>query len=139
LDLNNEWNQMISAIYASLSAFLISWLSLNVIKARRRNKILYGDGGNEDLKIARAAHSNATEYIPIALLLLFSLEYNHADYWIIHAFGIVFIAGRLIHARGLLTKNLKWRALGMQLTIFTLLGLAIANFFHLPYAKLFSA
>ncbi len=130
---------MISAIYASFSAFIISWLSLNVIKTRRKYKILYGDGGNEQLQIARAAQTNATEYIPIALLLLFSLEYNHANYWIIHAFGIALISGRLIHARGLLTKNLKWRVLGMQLTILTILGLAVANFFHLPYARLLAA
>lgn len=56
---------MTSVIYASLSAFLIFWLSLNVIKARGRNRIKYGDGGNEELQIARVAQSNAVQYIPL--------------------------------------------------------------------------
>jgi len=127
---------MISAIYASLSAFLISWLSLNVIKTRKRNKIRYGDGGNEELQIAKAAHSNACEYIPIALLLLFALEYNKASIWVIHILGVAFIVGRLIHAHGLLSENPKGRALGMQITIFTIIGLAIFNFIYLPWGGL---
>ncbi|WP_019498886.1 MAPEG family protein [Pseudanabaena sp. PCC 6802] len=124
---------MTTAIYASLSALLIVYLSLNVIKERGQNKILYGDGGNKDLQIARAAHSNATEYIPIALLLLFTLEYNRANIWVIHALGIALILGRSIHAYSLLSKNLPGRVLGMQITIFTIAGLAILNFFYIPY------
>ena len=58
---------MISVIYASISAFLIIRLSLNVIKKRRANRVSVGDGGNEELKIAVAAQTNAIEYIPIAL------------------------------------------------------------------------
>ena len=127
---------MISTIYASLSAFLIVWLSLNVIKVRRKFKIKYGDGGNEDLQIARSAQFNATEYIPISLLLLFSLEYNEANNWVINIFGIALIVGRIIHARAFLSENMKGRVFGMQVTLFTILGLAIANFIYLPYAKL---
>jgi len=70
---------MISVIYASLSAFLIFWLSLNVIKKRKINQVGIGDGGNKELMISIAAQSNAVEYIPIALLLLFALEYNKAN------------------------------------------------------------
>jgi len=98
---------MISAIYASFLALLICWLSLNVIKTRRRNKIRYGDGGNKELQIARAAQSNVTDYIPVALLLLFALEYNKADIWIIHILGVALITGRLIHARGILSEQQK--------------------------------
>lgn len=42
---------MTSVIYASLLAVLICWLSLNVIKKRRKNKVSIGDGGNEELKL----------------------------------------------------------------------------------------
>lgn len=65
---------MTSVIYASLSALLIVWLSLKTIKERRSNKISIGNGGVDSLKLANAAHSNAIEYIPIALILLFALE-----------------------------------------------------------------
>ena len=35
---------MVSSIYASILALLIVWLSLNVIKLRRANKVILGDG-----------------------------------------------------------------------------------------------
>lgn len=127
---------MTSVIYASISAFLITSLSLNVIKKRRSKKISIGDGDNEKLKLAIAAQSNAIEYIPIALILLFALEYNQASLLIIHLSGISLIIGRILHAKGLLYSNLKQRVLGMQITIFTINGLAIINLFYLPYAQL---
>ncbi len=128
---------MTSAIYASLSAFLICWLSLNVIKKRRENSVSIGDGGNEELKTAIAAQSNAIEYVPITLLLLFALEYNAANIWIIHLFGVALITSRVIHARNLLSNNLSGRVLGMQITIYTIIGLAVLNIVYLPYSHLF--
>ena len=127
---------MTSVIYASLAAFLMVWLSLKVIKIRRSNKISIGDGGIDDLTIAIAAQSNAVEYIPISLLLLFALEYNQANMIAIHLLGAALIIGRIVHAKGLLSSNLKQRVLGMQITIYTLLALAIANFIYLPYEQL---
>ena len=126
---------MTSVIYASLSAFPILWLSLNAIKKRRSNKVSIGDGGVDDLKLAIAAQSNAIEYIPIALILLFALEYNHGNILLIHLLGISLIIGRVIHAKGLLSSNLKQRVLGMQITIYTIIGLAVVNFAYLPYAQ----
>ena len=128
---------MTSAIYASLSAFLICWLSLNVIKKRRGNSVSIGDGGNDELKTAIAAQSNAIEYVPITLLLLFALEYNAANIWIIHLFGVALITSRVIHARNLLSNNLSGRVLGMQITIYTIIGLAVLNIVYLPYSHLF--
>ena len=127
---------MTSVIYASLAAFLMVWLSLKVIKIRRSNKISIGDGGIDDLTIAIAAQSNAVEYIPISLLLLFALEYNQANMIAIHLLGAALIIGRIVHAKGLLSSNLKQRVLGMQITIYTLLALASANFIYLPYEQL---
>ncbi len=127
---------MTSALYASLSAILICWLSLNVIKKRRKYRVSIGDGGNEELSTAIAAQLNAIEYIPIALLLLFALEYNQASIWIVHLFGVALIVGRTIHAHNLLSENLKGRVLGMQITIYTIIGLAVLNIVFLPYNKL---
>jgi len=127
-----------SVIYASLSAFLIVWLSLNVIKKRRKYQVSIGDGRNEELMISMAAQSNAIEYIPIALLLLFALEYNNANNLIVHLLGLSLITGRIMHAKGILSSSLKVRVLGMQITIFTVIGLAVINFVYLPYAELFT-
>lgn len=128
---------MSSVVYVSLSAFLIVWLSLNVIKQRKKNKVSIGDGGNEELKTAMAAQSNAVEYIPIALLLLMALEYNNANILIVNALGLSLIVGRLLHAKGILSEQLKIRVLGMQITIYTIIALATINFVYLPYGKLF--
>jgi uncharacterized membrane protein YecN with MAPEG domain len=126
---------MISVFYAVLFAILIIWLSLNVIKLRHSKQISIGDAGDIDLKTAVAAQSNSLEYIPIALLLMYPLEYNGASLVIIHFAGILMLVGRLIHARAMLSNNIKFRILGMQITIWVIIGLATANLLFLPYTK----
>ena len=115
---------------------LIVYLSLNVIKSRRKHRISVGDGGNEELQTAQGAQSNAIEYLPISLILLFYLEYNGASPWIIHLAGIALITGRTIHARGLLNRRMHRRVLGMQITIYVLIGLCLLNLVYLPLDKL---
>jgi len=122
---------MITALYASLSALLIVRLSLSVIKLRRKNRVSVGDGGNEALQLAIRAHSNAVEYIPIALMLLLMLELNGAPKLLVHILGITLLIGRVVHAMGLPAKDLRRRVLGMQITIYLLIGLAIANILFL--------
>lgn len=128
---------MTVVIYAALLGMLICALALNVIKQRRSNKVLFGDGNVSSLIIARSAHANATEYIPIALILLFALEYNGSPLWLVHAVGCVFLLGRLVHTRGMLADVLPLRILGMQMTLFSIIGLAVINMIYLPYGKLF--
>jgi uncharacterized membrane protein YecN with MAPEG domain len=118
---------MITSLYAAPLALLIVWLSLRVIRLRRSNKVRLGDGGVSDLQVAIRAHGNATEYIPLSLILLALLEFGGANALAVHAGGMALVAGRLIHARGLLTDTLRYRVLGMQFTLFTLIGLAVAN------------
>jgi uncharacterized membrane protein YecN with MAPEG domain len=122
---------MITAIYAALSALLIVRLSLSVIKLRRQNRVSVGDGGNEALQLAIRAHSNAVEYIPIALMLLFMLEFNGAPKLLVHISGIMLLTGRVLHAMGLTAKDLQRRVLGMQITIYLLIGLAVLNILFL--------
>ncbi|MGZ4981755.1 MAG: MAPEG family protein [Methylobacter sp.] len=124
---------MITSIYASLSALLIVRLSLSVIKLRRKNRVSVGDGGNEALQLAIRAHSNAVEYIPIALMLLLMLELNGAPKMLIHILGATLLIGRILHAMGLPAKDLKKRVWGMQITIYLLIGLAILNVVFLAF------
>ncbi|MGZ4956398.1 MAG: MAPEG family protein [Methylobacter sp.] len=125
---------MITSIYASLSALLIVRLSLGVIKLRRKNRVSVGDGGNEELHLAIRAHSNALEYIPITLMLLLTLELDGAPKILIHILGVTLLIGRILHAMGLPAKDFKKRVLGMQITIYLLIGLAVLNilFFAFP-------
>lgn len=118
---------MITSIYASLAVLLIVRLSISVIKLRRKYRISLGDGGNEELQVAIRAHANALEYIPITLLLLLMLELTGAPKILIHLLGLVLITGRIIHAIGLSGGDLQKRVLGMQITVFLLIGLAILN------------
>lgn len=127
---------MITALYASALALLLIWLAFQVIKQRRSNKIAYADGGVESLQIARSAQSNASEYIPITLILMALLEYNGASVLWIHLAGIAFVIGRVIHARGILAEDLKGRVTGMKLTFFTMIGLVALNLIYLPYGHL---
>ncbi|EGQ8496537.1 TPA: MAPEG family protein [Vibrio alginolyticus] len=127
---------MITALYANILAILIIWLAVQVIKQRRLNQIAYADGEVEALQIARSAQSNATEYIPITLILMALLEFNSAYPTWIHLTGIIFVIGRVIHAKGILKKDLKKRIRGMQVTFLVILSLVVLNMIYLPYDKL---
>jgi uncharacterized protein len=122
---------VVSSIYAGILALLIVYLSLNVIKLRRANKVILGDGGVPQLQNAIRAQGNATEYIPITLILLVLLELGGTNIWLVHSGGIAILIGRLIHAKGLLSENLRYRVLGMQVTFFTIIGLAVTNLFSI--------
>ncbi|HHF3116198.1 TPA: MAPEG family protein [Vibrio alginolyticus] len=127
---------MITALYANILAILIIWLAVQVIKQRRLNQIAYADGEVEALQIARSTQSNATEYIPITLILMALLEFNSAYPTWIHLTGIIFVIGRVIHAKGILKKDLKKRIRGMQVTFLVILSLVVLNMIYLPYDKL---
>ncbi|MEM7208701.1 MAG: MAPEG family protein [Pseudomonadota bacterium] len=118
---------MIASLYASLAALLMIWLALKVIKARRKARVSLGDGGDETLRVRIAAQRNAAEYIPIALILMFALEFSDAHAMIVHAFGIAFLSGRVIHARAMLLDDIPLRVRGMKLTIWSIIGLAFFN------------
>ncbi|MFA5983724.1 MAG: MAPEG family protein [Methylococcaceae bacterium] len=118
---------MLSAFYAAILALLIVYLSLRVIKLRGIKKVRLGDGQDQELQVAIRAQANATEYIPISLILLFLLESNHAYTLILHLGGSATVIGRLLHAYGLIKNQLPLRILGMQITIFNLIALALAN------------
>lgn len=126
---------MYFVIYASICAFWICWLALCVVKARRESKVRYGDGGVETLMIAKSAHANATETIPIALILLFGLELNDGAAWLVHLFGITLCLGRIIHGKAMLANQLKGRVVGMQITVFTIVALTVSNLIYLPFIQ----
>ncbi|ODN65469.1 MULTISPECIES: MAPEG family protein [Methylophaga] len=118
---------MITGIYAALAALLIVALALNVISLRRHHKVALGDGGHQDLLAAIRAHANAVEYLPIGLLLLLLLELSQGPAWLIHLLGSLFIIGRLIHANGVSKAIIPRRIIGMQITIWLLIMMAILN------------
>lgn len=117
---------MVTAIYAALLALLVVWLSLRVIKLRQVKNIGLGDAGDSELQAAIRAQANATEYIPISMILLFLLEMSGGHAALLHVGGVAVVAGRALHARGLLADAFRARVLGMQLTLLAIIGLALA-------------
>ena len=120
-------NTMVTGLYACLLTFLFIGLSFNVIRWRRQLRVSLGDGGNESLRRAVAAQANASEYIPIGLLLLFTAELSAAPVLIIHTAGILFFIGRFLHMQSLLYTNFKKRIVAMLLTFFVIASLAITH------------
>lgn len=118
---------MHSAPYFAAFGFLSIYLGLRVIRLRGQHKVSIGHGGVTELERAMRVFGNFSEYVPLGLILLIALEFVQAPSWYIHLCGLVFLAGRLLHAYGLgqpVSGVHKLRIRGMQLT-FT--GLALSS------------
>lgn len=130
---------LVTTIIASILTIIFIKLSLAVISLRRKNKVGLGSGGYEELERAIRAQGNFSEYVPFGIMLLACLELNGAPPWLVTIPGITLIIGRLIHAKGIQTPppDFSKRVLGMQLTLFSLVGLVSLNFIWLLYKFVF--
>ncbi|MBX2881410.1 MAG: MAPEG family protein [Granulosicoccus sp.] len=119
----------VTAISASILAFIYVKLSLNVVGYRRKYRISVGDGGEENLLRSIGAQSNLAEYAPIGLILVACLEYNGAPIWISSVLAAMLVLGRILHPIGMKDPAISWqpRMRGMQLTLFSIVALGIAN------------
>ncbi len=127
---------MVTALYAAILAGIMIWLSVEVIKQRRKAQIKYADGGIDALQVARSAHGNSVDYIPITLILMALLEYNGANVWLIHLTGLAFVIGRIMHAKSILADKLKGRITGMKLTFTVIATLIVLNLIYLPFERM---
>lgn len=92
----------IVATYAAINGLLVLVLSYNVGQHRARTDSLEpGAVGDKILTRAIRAHANATEYIPIALILLLLLALLSAPVVLLHGMGAGFTVGRLAQAYGM--------------------------------------
>ena len=113
---------MIVSIYAALLAMLFIFMSLRIIKIRRRLKIAIGDDGNEQLQRAMRVHANFSEYVPLSLILALLVELSNGHNVIVHIICLCLLLGRYIHAYGVsqTEETFRFRILGMQLTFASL-------------------
>lgn len=133
---------MITSLYAAVLAFFFIALSTYTITGRRRYKIAMTDGAEIAMARRMRAQANFAEYTPIFLILLGLAEQAGLGAFMLHACGLVFLFGRLMHAKSLLFaeqyEGLKllnrpvWRIRGMTLT-FTVIGV-LACILLLQYA-----
>jgi uncharacterized protein len=122
----------ITAFYASLLAVLFLFLSVRVIGWRKQQRVEIGDGEDRELLRRMRVHANFAEYVPFTLLLMALAESMAPPRPLLHAVGIILVAGRLFHAYGLSQTPhiLRYRVWGVTLT-FIALGIAALMCFSL--------
>lgn len=118
---------MIVSFYAPLFALLFVVLSFRTLLLRRKHKIAIGTGSNEQLARAIAVHANFSQYVPLALILVFLLENNGSGPLSIHILCVVLLIGRIVHAIGVSRspENLNFRVFGMVCTFTVLISTSL--------------
>ncbi|HMA98125.1 MAG TPA: MAPEG family protein [Wenzhouxiangella sp.] len=92
----------ITLFYAGLSGLLLLALSFQVVSLRRRFQVGLGTGDQPELERVIRVHANFCEHVPLALLILLTLELSQSlPALVVHALGLALIAGRVLHAWGL--------------------------------------
>ncbi len=122
----------VTALYAGLMGLWLLGLGFEVMRRRRRHGVSTGDGGVRELELAMRAHGNSCEYVPLALILLALAEGMGAPGWVVHLFGLMLVAGRLIHGGYFLAgaRRLNLRIMGMLLTVGMIGAAALGLVFH---------
>jgi uncharacterized membrane protein YecN with MAPEG domain len=85
--------------YAALNALIMLVLSILVVRARVTTATPIGDGGKPEMAGPLRAHANNSEYVPMALILMWALASPlGGTIWMLHAVGLPLTVGRLLHA-----------------------------------------
>lgn len=105
--------------YAALLGLFFALLSFRALGLRRKFKVSVGTGNIPELEKAVRAHANFSEYTPLALILLLSLEFAGASLWLIHFLCAALVIGRCIHAYGIsqVSEDMRFRVSGMIITL----------------------
>jgi len=116
-----------AALWSGLLILLMLVLSGIVVSGRRKHMVSFGDGGKSDLMAASRAFGNLAEYATPGMIAMLLLAAVGAPAWMVHAVGATLLAGRVIHALGLLfqTGPSLGRVIGMLLTWVALLSAAV--------------
>ena len=119
----------VAPLYAALLGFLLVYLSIRVIRLRRRFKVAIGAGGEAAIERAARVQANFSEYVPIGLILLLLAELQGGEPLVLHGIGLSLLVGRISHGFGVsqAAEDYRWRSLGMVLTFVAIVSGAIAN------------
>ena len=117
-----------AALWSALLALLIIGLAANISYLRITRKVSLGDHGDRYINRALRAHGNAVEFIPLALVLLFSYAVLGGSAAMIHIFGGALFISRIAHAWGMLAKATTLRRqIGAFVTYVIVIVLAVLN------------
>lgn len=119
-------------VYAAALALLFVFLSMLVIKQRRKHRVALGDGNVAPLKRAIAAHTNFSQYVPLCLILLSFMELSSAPAYVLHVLCGALLLGRSVHAFGISREPevFKYRSTGMLITFGVLMIASGFLFFY---------
>ena len=106
----------ITALYAGVLGILLVAISARVSMLRGKFKVMYGDGGHDDLMRAVRAQGNFIEYVPLALLLVGMVEWGGMSPWVVHTLAGALLASRLIHYWGITARKDPGRGIGATVT-----------------------
>lgn len=131
--MNIESPLPITAAAALVNGIWFLLMTINVALMRRRKRISLGDGDDRVVTRAIRGHGNASEQIPIALIVLALCEMRGSPDAMLAAAAITFTLGRLSHGAYFSVQGLHWwfRLVGMYLTLgaqIALLALLAASF-----------
>lgn len=93
----------IAALYSGILLILMVVLAFNVSLNRQRSLVSLGTGEDEKLEQAHRAHANAIENAVPGIAGLALLALVQTPDLFVHALGASLVAGRLLHAQGLLS------------------------------------
>ena len=115
----------ITALYAGVLTLIVGYLGFQVGSLRGSTGISIFHGDNMELAEKIRRHANFTENVPLALILIATLELNGFSPLLLHGLGIVLVLGRIAHPIGLHHDSIQhpMRAVGAGST-FLVTGIA---------------
>jgi uncharacterized protein len=108
------------AFYVAINALIMLVLGILVTRARVKTQTPIGDGNIAEMAGPLRAHANNTEYVPMALLMMWvlCLPAISGSIWLIHGIGAPLTIGRILHGIAL-SRSIgptPLRLIGMTLT-----------------------
>lgn len=114
----------ITLFYCGLLSIWFLFLAFSVMGLRRKKQV--GLGTKQDPQLLRMVriHGNFNEYIPLGLIMMGFFEISGLSSHWIHAMGITFFLGRVLHYIGLAKSAgaTPERFIGMLITFFCLIS-----------------
>ncbi len=128
-----------AGLYAALASFIFMQLAAATGKLRRAHKVSIGDGGIAHITRILRGTANATENIPIFMIMLLAAALLGAPAAAIHVLGLPFVVFRAIHAWHFTREDAPgWQRLfGYAIPFVCMLLLAIGLIGHVLWTMFF--
>lgn len=109
---------LLTPYYAALLALIYVALSYRVIRLRQQLRISLGDGKDKHLNRAIRVHGNFSEYVPLALIMIYFVEIQMQNSLLVHSLSSALIIARLAHIYGVnqLRENIAFRVFSLCIT-----------------------